>query len=98
MSALEFAHRLGIAAVGSGTLAQGNLAGELPDFVSKRLGMKSSAENAIQFARSSPGLVTALVGMGRPEHVKANLAVISHPRADLEQWRSLFPQPRPNSA
>ena len=98
VSALEFAHRLGIAAVGSGTLAQGNLAGELPDFVSKRLGMKSSAENAIQFARSSPGLVTALVGMGRPEHVKADLAVISHPRADLEQWRSLFPQPRPNSA
>jgi len=97
VSALEFAHRLGIAAVGSGTLAQGNLAGELPDFVGKRLGMKTSAENAIQFARSSPGLVTALVGMGRPEHVRADLAVISHPRADLEQWRSLFPQPRPNS-
>jgi hypothetical protein len=36
--------------------------------------------------------------MGRPEHVKADLAVISHPRADLEQWRSLFPQPRPKSA
>ena len=98
VSALEFAHRIGIAAVGSGTLAQGNLAGELPEFVGKRLKMKSSAENAIQFARSSPGLVTALVGMGRPEHVKADLAVISQPRAELEQWRSLFPEPRPDPA
>ena len=98
MSALEFAHRIGIAAVGSGTLAQGQLAGELPEFISKRLGMKTPAENAIQFARSSPGLVTALVGMGRPEHVKANLGLITHPVADLDQWRSLFPQPRAKPA
>jgi len=84
--------------VGSGTLAQGQRAGELPEFISKRLGMKTSAENAIQFARSSPGLVTALVGMGRPEHVKANLALITHPVADLDQWRSLFPQPRAKPA
>ncbi|MBZ5629999.1 MAG: aldo/keto reductase [Acidobacteriia bacterium] len=87
---LEFGHRMGLAAVGSATLAQGQLAGELPEFISKRLGMSNSAENAIQFARSAPGIVTALVGMGRPEHVKANLAVASHPLADLEQWRALF--------
>jgi aryl-alcohol dehydrogenase-like predicted oxidoreductase len=98
VSALEFAHRLGIAAIGSGTLAQGQLAGELPEFVAKRMGMKTPAENAIQFARSSPGLVTALVGMGRPEHVKANLAVATHPPADLDQWRSLFPQRKPTPA
>ena len=99
VSALEFAHRIGIAAVGSGTLAQGQLAGELPEFIGKRLGMKTSVENAIQFARSSPGLVCALVGMGRPEHVKANLGrLITRPLAELEQWRSLFPQARPEPA
>jgi aryl-alcohol dehydrogenase-like predicted oxidoreductase len=98
VSALEFAHRVGIAAVGSGTLAQGQLAGELPEFIRKRLGMKSSVANAIQFARSSPGLVTALVGMGRPQHVKANLDLIAQPVAELELWRSLFPQPRAEPA
>jgi aryl-alcohol dehydrogenase-like predicted oxidoreductase len=97
ISALEFAHRYGIAAIGSATLAQGQLAQQLPDFVTKRLGMKTAAENAIQFARSAPGIVTALVGMGRPEHVKADLAVASHPPAEVEQWRGLFRAP-PKSA
>ncbi len=98
VSALEFAHRVGIAAVGSGTLAQGQLTGELPEYIAQRLGMKTSAENAIQFARSSPGLISALIGMGRPEHVKANLGLINRPLAELEQWRSLFPQARPEPA
>ncbi|HET7184303.1 MAG TPA: aldo/keto reductase [Terriglobales bacterium] len=98
ISALEFVHRVGIAAIGSGTLAQGQLAGDLPEVVSKRLGMRTSAENAIQFARSAPGLVTALVGMGRPEHVKANVKITAHPPADLDQWRSLFPKSRQESA
>lgn len=89
---LEFAHRMGLAAVGSASLAQGQLAADLPPFIQKRMGMRTAAENAIQFARSAPGLVTALVGMGRLEHVKANLLVASHPLADLEQWRALFRQ------
>jgi aryl-alcohol dehydrogenase-like predicted oxidoreductase len=95
VAALEFAHRFGLAAIGSATLAQGQLTENLPEFVTKRLGMKSATENAIQFARSAPGIVTALVGMGRPEHVRADLAVAAHPPTELEQWRLLFrPQPR----
>jgi aryl-alcohol dehydrogenase-like predicted oxidoreductase len=93
---LEFAHRFGLAAIGSATLGQGQLTEQLPEFVSKKLGMKTAAENAIQFARSAPGIVTALVGMGRPEHVQADLAVAAHPPTELDQWRSLFrSQPRP---
>ncbi len=90
ISPLEFAYRFGIAAMGSAALAQGQLAGELPEFVSQRLGMKTSSENAIQFARSSPGILTALVGMSNPDHVRANLAIASHPSSTIEQWRSLF--------
>ncbi len=90
VSALEFCHRAGIAAIGSGTLAQGQLAGELPEFISQRMGMKTSAENAIQFARSAPGLVTSLIGMGRPEHVSANLAVMMKAPVNTDQWRALF--------
>jgi aryl-alcohol dehydrogenase-like predicted oxidoreductase len=93
VSTLEFASRYGIAAIGSATLAQGQLAEKLPEFVTRRLGMKTAAENAIQFARSGPGIVTALVGMGRPEHVQADLAVASHPPAEVDQWRGLFRAP-----
>jgi aryl-alcohol dehydrogenase-like predicted oxidoreductase len=58
--------------------------------------MKTATENAIQFARSAPGILTALVGMGHPEHVRADLAVAAHPLTELEQWRLLFrQQPRP---
>jgi aryl-alcohol dehydrogenase-like predicted oxidoreductase len=61
--------------------------------------MKTPAENAIQFARSGPGIVTALVGMGRPEHVQADLAVASNPPAEVDQWRGLFrAPPRPAEA
>ncbi|MGZ4822559.1 MAG: aldo/keto reductase, partial [Terriglobales bacterium] len=75
VAALEFAHRFGLGVIGSATLAQGQLTEQLPEFVMKRLGLKTPAENAIQFARSAPGILTALVGMGRPEHVRADLAV-----------------------
>ncbi len=92
VAALEFAHHMGLAVMGSATLAQGQLTHDLPEFVAKRLGMKDSAENAIQFARSAPGVVSALVGMSRAEHVKANLAVASHPLANVEEWRKLFRQ------
>lgn len=54
--------------------------------------MSNAAENAIQFARSAPGIVTALVGMGRPEHVKANVALATHPLAEMDNWRALFRQ------
>ncbi len=92
VSPLEFCHRMGLAAVGSATLAQGQLAADVPEFVKKRMGMATDAENAIQFARSAPGIVTALVGMSKPEHVKANLAVATRPTAPLEEWRKLFRQ------
>ncbi|MGI9101140.1 MAG: aldo/keto reductase [Terriglobales bacterium] len=90
VSALKFARSRGLAAVGSATLSQGQLTEGLPEFVRQRLGMKTDAENAIQFARSAPGLVSALVGMGRPEHVQANLAVAGHPAVRFEEWKKLF--------
>jgi aryl-alcohol dehydrogenase-like predicted oxidoreductase len=38
-------------------------------------GLSTSAQRALQFARSTPGVTTALVGMGRREHVAENLDV-----------------------
>ncbi len=56
MSLLSAAARLGIAVVGSATLHQGKLTYGLPEIVGRILGLKTDAENAIQFSRSAPGL------------------------------------------
>jgi len=52
--------------------------------------MKNDAENAIQFARSAPGLTTSLVGMGHTDHVAANLKPALLPPVKLEEWQKLF--------
>jgi len=90
ISLLEAAARAGVIVVGSATLSQGQLTCNLPEFIEQRLGAGSDGANAIQFARSTPGLAVALVGMGRPDHVRENLKVAALPATPLEQWSKLF--------
>jgi aryl-alcohol dehydrogenase-like predicted oxidoreductase len=84
------ASKLGITLVASAAMLQGQLSRNLPAFVTNALGMKSDAERALQFVRSTPGIATALVGMSRVEHVSANLALIGVPPASEEQFSRLF--------
>jgi aryl-alcohol dehydrogenase-like predicted oxidoreductase len=84
------AAELGISVMGSATLYQGRLAYGLPDAVRTALGMKTDAGNAIQFARSAPGLTTALIGMGHEAHVAENLKPAFVPPTRKEQWHALF--------
>jgi len=58
--------------------------------VSNALGMKSDAERAIQFVRSTPGITTALVGMSRVEHVRTNLEIVGVEPASKDQFAKLF--------
>jgi aryl-alcohol dehydrogenase-like predicted oxidoreductase len=90
MSLLTAASRLGIAVMGSATLQQGHLTHGLPVFIARVLGMKTDAENSIQFSRSAPGITTALIGMGHKEHVAANLKPAFVPPAKAEDWLKLF--------
>jgi aryl-alcohol dehydrogenase-like predicted oxidoreductase len=90
VSVLAAAAQLGIAVMGSASLYQGRLTHSLPSFISQTLGMKTDAENAIQFSRSAPGVTTALVGMGHTEHVAANLKPALLPPAKFEEWQKLF--------
>ncbi|HLW85756.1 MAG TPA: aldo/keto reductase [Candidatus Sulfotelmatobacter sp.] len=90
MSLLGAATKLGIAVVGSATLYQGHLTRGVPDPVKRILGLHTDAENAIQFSRSAPGLITALVGMAQHEHVRANMKVALVPPTPKEEWTGLF--------
>jgi aryl-alcohol dehydrogenase-like predicted oxidoreductase len=90
MSLLSAAERLGIAVMGSATLYQARLSQGLPDFVGSILGMTTDADNAIQFARSAPGLTTALIGMGRKEHVAVNLKPTLTNPTPPQEWKKLF--------
>ncbi len=84
------ATKLGIAVVGSATLYQGQLTHGLPEFVGEVLGQKTDAENAIQFSRSAPGILTSLVGMGHKEHVVANLKPAFSAPTQRDRWVRLF--------
>jgi aryl-alcohol dehydrogenase-like predicted oxidoreductase len=44
----------------------------------------------LQFARSVPGLTTALVGMSRVQHVKSNAELVGVEPASREQFLKLF--------
>jgi aryl-alcohol dehydrogenase-like predicted oxidoreductase len=87
---VEAAEALGISLVGSASLLQGKMAARLPEFVVQALGLRTNAERSIQFVRSSPSVVTALVGMSRIEHVRENLRLIGEPAATPEQFARLF--------
>jgi aryl-alcohol dehydrogenase-like predicted oxidoreductase len=65
-TAIAAAAELGLYVVTSSTIDQGKLA---PD--------AGTARDAIRWARTQPGVGTALVGMGRPEHVDANAAAFA---------------------
>ena len=73
---LEVAQQENIAVVASASLLQGRLSSGLPAEIIARIpGLENDALRSIQFARSTPGVVTALVGMSNPRHVLENAAI-----------------------
>jgi aryl-alcohol dehydrogenase-like predicted oxidoreductase len=92
MAMVQAARALGITVVSSAALLQGRLAQNLPPYIGAALGLKKNSEQALQFARSVPGVTTALVGMSRVEHVRANLAVVGVEPAPRDQFLKLFEQ------
>jgi aryl-alcohol dehydrogenase-like predicted oxidoreductase len=61
-SVVDEAQQLGVTVVTSASLMQGRI----------------PPQTAIEFARSNPGITTALIGMSRVEHVEENLAADLH--------------------
>lgn len=89
-TALEAAHRLGVACVTSAALLQSRLAADLPDEVTAAFGLDTDAKRAVQFARSTPGVATALVGMSHTPHVREIAGLLSEPVAAPEAILGLF--------
>jgi aryl-alcohol dehydrogenase-like predicted oxidoreductase len=87
---VQAARSLGIALVTSAALLQGQLTKNLPPFIAAALGRTGNSSLALQFARSVPGLTTALVGMSRVQHVKSNAELVGVEPASREQFLKLF--------
>jgi aryl-alcohol dehydrogenase-like predicted oxidoreductase len=88
---LEAAAELGITVMTSGSILQSRLAAGLPPLVAEAFdGLRTDAQRAIQFVRSTPGVTTALVGMSNTEHVEENLAVAKVPPAPVKDYLKLF--------
>eukprot|EP00250_Pteridium_aquilinum_P005040 c15199_g1_i1 orf=83-1405(+) len=83
MPLLHAAHHLGLSVMTSATINQGNLSKNLnPDVRNKspELGeQRTDAQAAIQFARTTPGIVTSLIGMRKVMHVEENGVLIRYP-------------------
>ncbi len=88
---LDLAARFGIAVVASATLLQARLASNLPESLAERFaGLRTDAQRAIQFTRSTPGIITALVGMSQAAHVAENLAIAGVTPLAESAYRDLF--------
>src|SRR5499426_426931 len=79
---LDAAAGLGVTVMASASILQSRLSSGLPPIVGASLsGLRSDAQRAIQFTRSTPGIDVALVGMSNIAHLEENLEVAKTPPA-----------------
>lgn len=90
LTIMEAASELDVPLIASASLLQGQVTANLPPFVAQALGLETDAERALQFARSAPGITTALVGMSRVQHVAANAKLVNVAPATIDQFANLF--------
>ncbi|HEY6404003.1 MAG TPA: aldo/keto reductase [Blastocatellia bacterium] len=88
---LEAATGLGVTVMSSASILQSRLSAGLPPIKSASLkGLRTDAQRAIQFTRSTPGIDVALVGMSNVAHVEENLEIAKIPPAPAKEYLGLF--------
>lgn len=88
---LEAAESFGITVMASASILQSRLSAGLPPIVEEVFpNLQTDAQRAIQFARSTPGVVTSLIGMSNIRHVEENLTLAKVPPALFDSYRKLF--------
>lgn len=91
-SVLEAARSYGLTVMASAPLMQARLARGVPEALSYKIGgAKTDAQRAIQFARSAPGITTALVGMSSVKHVGENLELAALTQIPPAVYQGLYP-------
>jgi aryl-alcohol dehydrogenase-like predicted oxidoreductase len=92
-SPLMAAEKLGVTVMCSASIMQSQLSQGLPPFVAETFAnLKTDAQRAIQFVRSTPCVTTALVGMSQRSHVEENMMVAQTSPATFEEFMGLFSQ------
>lgn len=90
-SAIGAADALGLNVITSAALKQGLLASPfMADLSPYFPTAETDAQRAIQFARSTPGILSVLVGMSQPAHVAENLALAALPPSDPDVIDRLY--------
>ena len=88
---LEAARRLDVYVMSSASIYQGQLAKNLPAVIARFLpGLDTDAQRALQFARSTPGVGTALVGMKTPAHVAEAARLCAVSPVPWSEFQKLF--------
>lgn len=88
---LEAVAEFGLTVMASGSILQSKLSAGLPPIMEEAFpGLRTDAQRALQFVRSTPGVSTALVGMSRLAHVEENLEIAKISPADAENYLKLF--------
>jgi aryl-alcohol dehydrogenase-like predicted oxidoreductase len=91
VSFLEAAHEHELTVTTSATLMQGSLTDQLPVELRESMeNLETDPQRAIQFARSAPGVTTALIGMKTREHIDENLGVGAQPRIPTDRYMKSF--------
>jgi aryl-alcohol dehydrogenase-like predicted oxidoreductase len=93
MAMVQAGRALGITLISSAALLQGQLTRNLPTHMREAWGMAKDSSLALQFARSAPGITTALVGMSQIGHVEENLALVGVEPAGRDEFLKVF-EPR----
>ena len=90
-SILDAAAEAGVHVVASASILQSRLAQGLPEQTKLIFAeAETDAQRAIQFARSGPQVVSALVGMSQRQHVAENLGVARFAPMPADLFRRLF--------
>jgi len=88
---LQAASDLGITVTASASILQGQLSRNVPMYIRGVLGNQTTdAMTSIQFARSTPGITTALVGMSSVEHVEENMNLAAVEPTPEDAFAELF--------
>jgi aryl-alcohol dehydrogenase-like predicted oxidoreductase len=92
---INAAKKLGLDVVGSSSLLQMNLfkrpfSAEVGYILDKGMKLESDIQLALQFSRSTPGLLSSLFGSTDPEHVEHNVAIATVPAVSKAAYDLLF--------